>query len=126
MKFRATPEDLAKGQLVSPGWAPTELISAEDTTDKNGAGLCVVRGRIIGGKEEDKGAILRTNFSEKAPGFLKNFVEALAPGTKFEANKDYDITTANVRGKKMEWYIERGSYNGRPTNNVVDYRPLQV
>lgn len=124
MKFRATPEDLAKGQIVSPGWLPVQLLEVEETTAKtDNSGLAVVRARVIGGKDEDKGAILRTQFSEKAPGFIKNFVEALT-GKKFEANTDYQITTANVKDKRMEWYVMRGEYQGRPTNNVMDYRPL--
>lgn len=121
-RFRATPEDLARGRIVRPGWHPVEITDVKDTTDKTNAALTVVHARTLT-KGEDEGAMLRTNFSEKAPGFVKNFVEA--KGVKFEANKDYEINNQNFRGTRMEWYVERDTYKGRPTNNVVDYRPLQ-
>jgi hypothetical protein len=125
MKFKATAEDLAKGQVVTPGWQVVEMYKLEETTDGDGAGLLRVFGRVIGGKEEDKGAILRSQFSEKAQGMIKNFYESLT-GQKFEADKEIDVREQHVRGKKMEWYVERGKYRGRDTNEVVDYRPIQA
>jgi len=125
VKFKATAEDLAKGQVVSPGWQVVEMYKLEETTDGDGAGLLKVHAKIIGGKEQDKGAVLRAQFSEKAQGMVKNFYEALT-GAKFEADKEVDIREQHVRGKKMEWYVERGKYRGRDTNEIVDYRPLQT
>ena len=125
MKFRATAEDLAKGKTVRVGWHPVECIRGEETTDGDGAGLLRVLGKIIGGDENDKGAILRAQFSEKAQGMVKPFYEALT-GQKFEPEKDYDLRDSAIRGKKMEWYVERGKYRGRDTNEVVDFRPMQV
>lgn len=125
MKFKASAEDLAKGQIVSVGWAPVEMYKVEETTDGDGAGLLRVFARVIGGKDQDKGAVLRAQFSEKAQGMIKNFYESLT-GQKFEADKEIDIRDNHVRGKKMEWYVERGKYRGRDTNEVVDYRPFQT
>jgi len=125
MKFRATAEDLAKGQIVKVGWHPVEITRGEETTDGDGAGLFRVTAKIIGGDADDKGAVLRAQFSEKAQGMIKNFHEALT-GAKFEPEKDYDYRDQQVRGKKMEWYVERGKYRGRDTNEVIDYRPMQV
>jgi len=125
MKFKATAEDLAKGQIVNVGWQVVEMYKLEEATDGDGAGLLKVFAKVIGGKEEDKGAVLRAQFSEKAQGMVKNFYEALT-GQKFEADKEVDIREQHVRGKKMEWYIERGKYRGRDTNEVVDYRPIQA
>lgn len=127
-RFTASADDLAKGRLVTPGWHTVEIVSVEDTEDKDNALLTVVLGRVIGGKEDEKGAILRTQFSEKAPAFCKNFVEALSTTdkpVKFEADRPYEINNQNFRGKKMEWYVERDTYKGRAKNNVADYRPLQ-
>jgi len=124
MKFKATAEDLAKGQIVNVGWQVVEMYKLEEATDNDGAGLLKVFAKVIGGKPEDKGAVLRAQFSEKAQGMVKNFYEALT-GQKFEADKEVDIRDNHVRGKKMEWYIERGKYRGRDTNEVVDYRPVQ-
>jgi hypothetical protein len=125
MKFKATAEDLAKGQVVTPGWHVVECYKLEETTDGDGAGLMKVHAKVIGGKEEDKGAVLRAQFSEKAQGMVKNFYETVT-GAKFEADKEVDIREQHVRGKKMEWYVERGKYRGRDTNEVVDYRPVQA
>jgi hypothetical protein len=125
MKFKATAEDLAKGQVVSPGWQVVEMYKLEETTDGDGAGLLKIHAKIIGGKDQDKGAVLRAQFSEKAQGMIKNFYEALY-GAKFEPDKEYDVREQHVRGKKMEWYVERGKYRGRDTNEVVDYRPVQA
>jgi hypothetical protein len=124
MKFKATAEDLAKGQIVNVGWQVVEMYKLEEATDNDGAGLLKVFAKVIGGKEEDKGAVLRAQFSEKAQGMIKNFYEALT-GQPFVADKEVDVRESHVRGKKMEWYIERGKYRGRDTNEVVDYRPVQ-
>lgn len=125
MKFRATAEDLAKGQIVSVGWHPVECTRGEETTDGEGAGLFRVTAKIIGGQEKDKGAVLRAQFSEKAQGMIRPFYEALT-GQKFEPEKDYDMRDNHVKGKKMEWYVERGKYRGRDTNEVIDFRPIQA
>lgn len=125
MKFKATAEDLAKGQVVTPGWQVVEMYKLEETTDGDGAGLLRVFGRVIGGQEKDKGAILRAQFSEKAQGMIKNFYEALT-GQKFEADKEVDVREQHIRAKKMEWFVERGKYRGRDTNEVVDFRPIQT
>lgn len=125
MKFRATAEDLAKGQIVSVGWHPVECTRGEETTDGEGAGLFRVTAKVIGGQEKDKGAVLRAQFSEKAQGMIRPFYEALT-GQKFEPEKDYDMRDNHVKGKKMEWYVERGKYRGRDTNEVIDFRPIQA
>ena len=125
MKFRASAEDLAKGQIVAVGWHVVEITRGEEGQDGDGAGLFRVFAKVIGGREEDKGAVLRAQFSEKAQGMVKNFYEALS-GAKFEPDKDYDLRDSTVKGKKMEWYVERGKYRGRDTNEVIDYRPIQT
>lgn len=125
MKFRATAEDLAKGQIVSVGWQTVEITRGEETTDGEGAGLFRVTAKVIGGQDKDKGAVLRAQFSEKAQGMIRPFYEALT-GQKFEPEKDYDLRDNHVKGKKMEWYVERGKYRGRDTNEVVDFRPIQA
>lgn len=123
MKFKASAEDLAKNQVVSPGWQLVEMYSLVEGTDGSGAGLLQVFARVIGGKAEDKNAVLKAQFSEKAQGMIKNFYESLT-GQKFEADKEVDVRESHVKGKKMEWFVERGKYRGRDTNEVVDYRPF--
>ena len=123
MKFRASVEDLKRGEVVSVGWHPVECQKAEELADASGAGLLRIHAKIIGGPDKD--GALRAQFSEKAQGMIRPFIEALT-GQKFEAEKDYDVKDSHVRGKKMEWYVERGKYRGRDTNEVVDYRPLQA
>lgn len=123
MKFKASAEDLAKGQVVSPGWQAVEMYRLVEGTDGEGAGLLQVFGKIIGGKDQDRGAILKAQFSEKAQGMIKNFYESLT-GQKFEADKEVDVREQHVKGKKMEWFVERGKYRGRDTNEVVDFRPF--
>lgn len=122
MRFRASVEDLKRGEVVSVGWHPVECTKAEELTDASGAGLLRIHAKVIGGPDKD--GALRAQFSEKAQGMIRPFIEALT-GAKFEAEKDYDVKDSHVRGKKMEWYVERGKYRGRDTNEVVDYRPLQ-
>jgi hypothetical protein len=123
MKFRASVEDLKRGEVVGVGWHPVECVKAEELSDSDGAGLLRIHAKIIGGPNKD--GVLRAQFSEKAQGMIRPFVEALT-GAKFEAEKDYDVKDQHVRGHKMEWYVERGKYRGRDTNEVVDYRPLQA
>ena len=128
MRFRVTPEELARQKIVTPGWHVVEITSAKEGQDKGKSGvtggLLTVEGKVIAGSEEDKGAILRAWFSEKAQGTVKPLVEA-ALRVPFKADTDYDLTERNLKGKRMEWFVERGSYNGKPSNNVVDMRPLE-
>lgn len=126
MRFQITAEDLAKGKLVTPGWMAVELLKAEDVTSKNENKVKGVKvtAKVIGGKEEDRGTTLYTQFWENAPGFSVNFLAAL--GIKVEAGKEYEINTNNIKGRKMDWFINRGDYKGKPQNNVDDYRPLEA
>jgi hypothetical protein len=127
-RFSVTADDLAKGKLVTPGWHPVEIIDVRDEQDKteNPANLTKIQGRVIGGKDEDKGAILGTQFSEKAPAFVKDFVEAKYGKGSFKPDTPVDITNGNFRGFKMMWYVERDTWKGRPKNNVVGYKPLET
>ena len=128
MRFKVTPEELARQKVITPGWHGVEIIDVKEGSDKGKSGvvgqLLTVKARVLpGGKEEDTGAVLTCWFSEKAQGTIANFATAIT-GEPFQANKDYEFTERNLKGKRMEWYVERGTFNGKPSNNVVDHRAM--
>lgn len=129
MRFRTTPEELARQKIVTPGWHPVEIIEVKEGPDKGKSGvvgqLLTVKARVLpGGKADDVGAVLTCWFSEKAQGTIANFSQAIT-GEPFQANKDYDYGERNLKGKRMEWYVSRSSYNGKPSNQVDDQRAMQ-
>ena len=127
--FTITQEDLNKGKLVEPAvWYPVEVVKVEDKTAKtSGADMILVHLLISGG--DFKGTTLYQNFMPDHPGFIVDFLAALAKTERtkeFEAkilNNPIDVSDKSCKGKQLEVYVTRGSYNGKPTNNIEGYRP---
>lgn len=121
--FKFTKDDINRGKLVNPGeWYPSEIISYERATAKDGSGLDKFKARIIDGEFE--GVPLYFQFSEKAPGFAIPFAEAILE-QKVEEDTEFELSHALV-GRKIDIYVTRSLYNGKEQNNVANFRPLSA
>lgn len=127
--FTITQDDINKGKLVEPAvWYPVEVVKVEDKIAKtSGADMILVHLLITAG--EFKGTTLYQNFMPDFPGFIVDFLAAIS-GTErtkeFEQkilNNPIDISDKTVKGKKLEVYVTRGSYNNKPNNQIEGYRP---
>lgn len=127
MKISLGAEDLAKGQLVEPGWYPCEIkgyIEKPATTDRSTNAI----GQLIILNGEFKGSGGRFLFNEKAMGFAKGFFKALGFVEKINAKGEKELNAildASVNGKKLDVYFVRGSSNkGNDFNEAKDYAPI--
>lgn len=124
MRFKVTAEELAMGTLVDPGWYPVEITKVEDTKSKgSGAAGVIVSAKIIGGKDEFIGVPVTTRFYESGAGFTVNFFAAVGH-TVVAGGENPDINNQNFKGQRMQWFIDRGEFNGKKNNQVNDYRAI--
>jgi hypothetical protein len=126
MKFRIQAEDLLRGTIIDEaGWYPCTVQSAEEKLSKSGDSMnCNITFKLLG-PEKYNGVTVYKTFSEKAPGMAAPFF--LACGAKADENGkllpgefDFDATV----GRKLQVYIKQRVYEGRPQNDVADFRPL--
>lgn len=128
MLFTITQDDVNKGKLVEPGvWYPVEIQKVEDKETKKGEDMALVHLLITGG--EFQGVVLYQNFMPEYPGFIIDFLAAVSG---VERTKDFEKSLINqpipvadktLKGKKLEVFVTRGTYNNKPTNNIEGYRP---
>jgi len=125
MRAILTPDDLKRGDLVSPGWYPAEIHDYEEADAKtDGSTNCNFYFKLLDGPS--KGNVVKRLFNEKALGFGK----ALWATLKFpyDAEKGYELTTELFKasvGQKLMVYIARGkSDKGNEFNDVKDFRPI--
>lgn len=124
MRARVTPDDLAAGQLVAPGWYPCEIVGyKEEAANTDGSTNGIVQFKVIG--EKFKGARFRLLFNEKAMGFAAPLLQAL--GAKIDPVKgiDADLSEQTLLGRKVDVHIRRGETNrGNPFNDAKEFAPL--
>lgn len=126
MKFKITPEDLLRGvKIDEAGWYPCVVHSTEEKLAKSGdSNNCNISFKLLG-PEKYEGALVYKTFSEKAPGMAAPFF--IACGAKTDADGklipgefDFKLT----EGRKLQIYIKQRVFEGRPQNDVADFRPL--
>lgn len=114
-----TQEDVDKSRIIPPGKYIVDVADyQQDTAGSDGSELYVYELRVAEGKE--KGVIMRYQVSEKAVGMGIEFWEAC--GLKAQAGSTLD--PADVKGKKVGCFVQRGEYNGRPQNKPVSFFSL--
>jgi hypothetical protein len=132
--FTPTTEGLAKGKLVTPAtWYPVEILKCEDLqSKKDQSAYTKVTMVITAGEFKD--VQLNTGFSEKWHEAVVPFVAAVTGRTDIKAfekeiaNNPVDINDRSFKGRKLEVYVERGSYKdaqgkSRDQNQITAYRP---
>ncbi len=130
MRVELTADDLAGGTLVDPGWYAIECVSYEEKPAKSdrstnyNMGWKVISGKNIGARTK------KFILNEKAMVFGKNLYIALGakevedPVTKKKSLSSVEISKDTIFGKKVDGYIKRSTWEGRDSNEVVDFAPL--
>jgi|SRR5215510_10717381 len=124
MRARLTPDDLAAGQLVNPGWHPSEIVSySEEAASTDGSTNGIIRFKIIDGKF--KGARFRVLYNEKAMGFAAPLLLALGAKVNKDTGIDAELSEKTLVGRKLDVNIRRGETNKKnPFNEPVDFAPI--
>lgn len=111
-------QDVQKSKSIAAGWYLMEITGYNEERDKDGASLHKYKGTVLEGKDKDYPAEFQ--FSEKAPGFAINFVNACA-GKDVVGEEGAAITMESCIGKKVKAKNEPKLYNGRTLNNWTDF-----
>lgn len=124
MIFNITAEDILKSKVIEkPGWQHCVIADWADTQSQKGVGGVEVTYRVIDGP--DKGVLAVDRFWENAPGFIVPFMEALAGGKKMEMKpQQLALTKDKMVGQYLDVEVRRGEWNGRPKNEVCNYKPF--
>jgi hypothetical protein len=125
MRSILSPDDLKRGDLVSPGWYPVEIVDYEEKeASTDGSTNCIFYFKCIDGPA--KGNQFKRLFNEKSLGFGKNLWATLK--LPYDGEKGYELTTELFKaqlGAKLNIYIKRGkSDKGNEFNDVSDFRAL--
>ena len=116
-------DDMKAGTVVNqPGWYKVEVIQSILGTDKNGAGLWKLKGKILS-EGDYQGVPVQWNYSEKAKSMSKNFMASL--GAALDPARGGKLNTDAAVGKVIELFIAPRDYEGRLVNDVKDARPVQ-
>jgi len=119
MRFKVSARDLARNIVIEPGWYHVVVTSVEDKIkEEDGSAQIIIGFTMKGGKYPD--LPVSRLFTEKAPGFITNFVYGLT-GKKMEEPGDVEITPSIV-GREM--LINVSQTNPKYPNSVVDFMPL--
>jgi len=125
MKWNVSPNDVARGKLIQkPGWYIAEIIKyAEEENKKKDGTNAVFDFRVVSDDTNANGVEIRVWFSEKAPGIAVPFLKALGAEERADGSMSVDFTPQLV-GHKLQVYIKRGEFDGKPKNEISEYSPL--
>lgn len=133
MRFNLKEDDFLRGKIVEPGWHACKITGYEEKMSKQKVDpetkqvippsqYCEIKMEIQSGK--DKGVVLYNNFSEKAPGFIIPFLEAVAGGKKMEEKaQSIEFTKERLLNQYVDVEVVRGMYNNKPQNQVIGFKP---
>lgn len=121
MAFTYSADDVARAQVVDSAiWLPCVISDYNEKPSKDGASINhVVDFKVIG--EKFKGLPLRKFFSEKAPSAAFPFLNAMNADVN-KSGGTFDFNAA--RGRNIMVYVVPKEYEGRMTNSVEDFRPM--
>lgn len=124
-----TPDDLKRGDLLTPGWKTATIIKyREEVTKGNDKKPSDGSMNAIFEFKLDEGPTVTRYLNEKALGFGKNLYAAV--GLPKNASGGYDLSTEQFEkfvGAKLEVYIKRGvSDKGKEFNELEDFRALRA
>jgi hypothetical protein len=120
MKFTITNSDLKRNKILEPNWYAVKITKVEERQARDGESMNLwVSFEVTSQDDATNGVPLRRCFSEKAPGFILNFVYALT-GKKVETEQEIAVTEACI-GRQLKVYVNQ---EGQFSNNVTDFLPL--
>lgn len=120
--FEFTEKDAARDRIVTAGWYPVEIKNIEEKPSKGDkSNNTVVKVEGLSGEAE----LVEVNcyYNEKAQWAAKKLIQALNGGEPVQVGVKYRLDNSQV-GRKLEAFFRPGLYEGRPTNNIEDWRPL--
>ncbi|MET0786430.1 MAG: DUF669 domain-containing protein [Paenisporosarcina sp.] len=125
MRQILTPDELRRGDLIPPGWYPTEIVDYEEKeAETDGSTNCFFHFKIVDG--DQKGIVIRRLFNEKAFGFGKNLWAALE--LPYDNVRGYEFSTELFKqtiGHKVMVYVKRGKSNkGNEFNDAQDFKKM--
>jgi len=110
-------DDILRSKLLPPGWYPMLVKSfSEEQAGTDGSALYVWSVIVDGGPFN--GVPVRFQVSEKALGMGIEFLEA----SGYEVKAGVPLELDKVVGKKLEGFVQRGEYKGKPNNQLVSFR----
>ena len=129
--FDISAEDVAAGTLAKPSWykATVKNITEEPAKKQKDPSQIVMVTHVTfvleGAKKDDDSdagpVTVKAYFPSNAPGMAVNFCNAFGENIGKEGKKGVEISNERHRGKSCKVYVERGSFEGRSTNNVKDF-----
>ena len=127
--FDFTPEDVARGAVLQPGWYPLEVKKVEDGIAKTSGKPKVdvhftVLQAIDASGSEISGVPIVNTFSPEYPSFALSFVNAIGGNVGKEGKKGINISNETCQGKRLLGYVKNDQYEGRTLNKLADFRPL--
>ena len=127
--FDFSPEDVAGGTILQPGWYPLEITKVEDKNSKAGNPMTVVYMKCLEGFSADGSPVQNVrvnpvNFVAAYPSFAVSFARAV--GVVFEPGqkKSVPFTQESLGGKKVMGFVKNEIYEARTQNVVADYKPM--
>jgi hypothetical protein len=123
MKWNVSQEEIAKGKIIKPGWHPVVVVDYEEAMNKaKDAMNAIVTLEVSSG--EFKGVQKKVYFSEKAPGTMTGFLEAIGCKVGSDGTLSADLSKNALVNKKLQANFIRGEYNNRPTNEITEYAAI--
>ncbi len=126
-KLTISPQDMKRSVVLDQGWYNVEVTTVTEEDNAKGDAKNIVVDLVgLPSADPDKnkaaGVPLRRYFTEKAPGFAVNFIRACGASVGDEGGT-FDI--ASSVGRKMQAFVKPRPYEGRMTNDVADFKPLE-
>lgn len=120
-------QDLKRAVVLDQGWYNVEVTSVEEKESKAGDSMNIIVEMVgLSSTDSDKnkaaGVPLRRYFSEKAPGMAASFIKACI-GNLPEEGGDFELSGAV--GKKLQAFVKPRQFEGRMSNDVVDFKSIE-
>jgi len=125
MKWNVSPSDVSRGKLIQkPGWYTLEIAAYNEEQAKKGDSTnAVFDFRVISDEPGANGIEIRVWFNEKAPGVAVPFMVALGAEEREDGSLSVEFGKHLV-GKRVQGFIKRGEWDGKPKNEIAEYAPL--
>jgi hypothetical protein len=126
MAFTYSKEDIARTRLVeAPTWLPVRITNYQEKVAKSekrsGAINHVITVKVEEPGNEYNGLVYEQTFPEEWPSLAFDFLKAM------HVNLDTDggsIRFEEFKGQEVFVCLGPGTYNNRPTNQVLGWRPI--
>jgi hypothetical protein len=125
MKWNVSPNDVSRGKLIQkPGWYTLEIAEYNEEQSKKGDSTnAVFDFRVVSDDPAANGIEIRNWFNEKAPGIAVPFMKALGAEELPDGSMSVEFGK-HLKGKRIQGFIKRGEFDGKPKNEISEFAPL--